>query len=610
MHTSAHTTGDLTVRSESDHIMLRNIHIIRLLPLLLLALMLGGCADVPSYLQPDLMLPLDGERQISVMMADSGLQPLWEEELSADAIVFYEQYGLVRASFSDASEQLYFRSRYGKQYFTTQHAYRKTGNAEYAMEQMHKLMLTAHEGFLEQGWIKRHVGVFGEKIDTVLGDLLSLFVGVGDGWWGRFTGVSHRMLLWVINLGIGPRALLTCLFLLALLISAAASYRSYHLVINGKMEPYEANLLSGLIYIFVASIPFLVVGGELAAWYCDPDMTFIVNLERCYGADTTGLAESYLNYRYVSCWWLVLLTVGFAAFAFWAILEVSAEMMTQKKTKAERDEASDKLVEDAQEPVQKTLECLLVLVAAALLPYDFVLFIFYCIVIRMIMPIYDYFSMLYRWLFLEPAQTAHRPAPAPAPKPAPQGAKQTRIPALYDRLLRCNGGNCLSADGRLALRAWPDGAMQVGMVSEGKFNGMSILITKEGDHVRNFPGSAFFVGPMKDGIIEGEQCTCYAADGHLTYYGPVRDRKPVDPYPVSDGYAKYRFEVSLAGRSGKEYGYIGETCDGVGKGWGILLFADGSISFGRMIDGHPRPGSEIGFTDCGNLRSEIFPAEE
>lgn len=51
------------------------------------------------------------------------------------------------------------------------------------------------------------------------------------------------------------------------------------------------------------------------------------------------------------------------------------------------------------------------------------------------------------------------------------------------------------------------------------------------------------------------------------------------------------------------------ACDGVGKGWGILLFADGSISFGRMIDGHPRPGSEIGFTDCANLKSEIFPEE-
>lgn len=570
-------------------------------------------------------LRLDNERQLEVVhyaQDDSLHQPLWDQDMAADAIVIYERYGLICGSFRNRSERLYFQSHYGRNYFAIQHSYSKSGNAQAAADQLYLLMLTAHESFGQLGVVSRNAGALGAQVDALVGDLYQFFAGVSDGGWGRFTGISHRWIVRMLSKGTTPRRLLIWLFVFGLLLSSSCYIYSPRLARRGMMTPLVANLIGNAVHLLLVLIPFLIVGGELASMYGRPDMTMVLNLERCYGIDTQGLVGVFDGYSYLSGLWLVVPILLVMVLGFYADVEVRTMVIAREPTEELRQKKMEQLQEEGEEALKKAFESLLALLASAILPFDFVLFILFSLALRMLMPILDLGLMKQQQKKVQAAQRAKaQTEKAPraqtktqtetAPRPKTQTATPSAQPLLpqekalilpiYERVHACSGGKLATSDnGNFGVQTWDDGSVTIGKTFAGNFCGPAILIAQKGGSLVNMPRSAFFLGSMSNGLMSGERCATYDAQGQLKYLGPIKSCQPARQYPTV-GLDNYSLEISFAGEAGHEYGYLCELHNGQREGWGMTLYANGMLIFGRFSEGQFSPGSECLMIHEGKL---------
>lgn len=159
-----------------------------------------------------------------------------------------------------------------------------------------------------------------------------------------------------------------------------------------------------------------------------------------------------------------------------------------------------------------------------------------------------------------------------------------------------------------------------GQVLKGKKNGMGILFKKNHSvYIGNFSdgviegtgmylieedlpycsGSTIYIGRWKGGKKNGKG-RCYAPNGDLIYDGIFENDKPVNEYPSPDADIQRFFSVTTINDGAF---FIGEYCQGLPDGYGIILLGDGDTIQGQFVDGE-RKGIGLYLTPSGDWQTQ------
>ncbi len=120
---------------------------------------------------------------------------------------------------------------------------------------------------------------------------------------------------------------------------------------------------------------------------------------------------------------------------------------------------------------------------------------------------------------------------------------------------------------------WEDtNSLYLGEFNGSEMHGYGIYILPEGYNLSNCPGTRYYAGYYKNGIMEGKG-TCYNSDGEIIYYGEFKNDKPVETYPSTSSFAAYGFAM-LKYENGDIY--AGEIKDEARQGNGVYIWEDDS----------------------------------